>query len=156
MVRSAFSLTALCAALLSFGTATAAELVNIQGKVAVNHGDGFIPAAEGMTVRPGDKVFVGDKSSASLIYANPGCVFEAAPTSVVTVTELGPCAPGETTALGEPAIATPASYSDHDYTVLYIAGGAALLGGAAYLLTKNGNGNGNGDGDGDGDPVSAN
>lgn len=150
MFKSTLSLSALFAAFLACGTATAADLVNVQGKVTVNRGDGFIPAVEGMALKPGDQILVSEKSTASLIYADPGCVFEAAPTSVVTVAEIGPCVPGEATALGKSVLITPAAYSDHDYTVLYIVGGAVLLGTAAYLIFDSGDGNGNGN------PVSQN
>ena len=40
-----------------------ATLTDIKGKVSVNQGDGFVPASEGMRVKPGDLV----KSGATLM-----------------------------------------------------------------------------------------
>ncbi|MFO0991293.1 MAG: hypothetical protein U1E67_05120 [Hyphomicrobiales bacterium] len=124
----------------------AAELVQLEGKVSVNRGDGFEPAKQGMVLKPGDQVLVGKESAASLVYAEPGCVFDIAEASVVTVSDVGPCVPGQTTALGQSALVTPTATNDDDddnrLTPLYIMGGGAIIGSAAFMIYEANKGSG--------------
>lgn len=130
--------------------AAAAELVKLEGKVSVNLGDGFVPAKLGMVLKPGDQVLVGEKSTASLVYANPGCVFEASPASVVTVSEVGPCIPGQTVVQGKGAFVTPTQATTQDRNYCYddanddddtclpffLMGGAAAIGATAFIINE--------------------
>jgi len=145
--------------------ALAAELVKLEGKVSVNRGDGFEPAKQGMVLKAGDKVLVGEDAAASLVYADPGCVYEIAPASVVTVSEVGPCIPGQSLAEGKsvlvtPTQGTPGDDDDPDLTPLYIMGGGAIVGTVAFMIyetTNNDDGDGDGGGGGGvGGPVSPN
>ena len=133
---------------------SAAELVKLEGKVSVNLGDGFAPAKLGMVLKPGDQVLVGTESAASLVYAEPGCVFDVPAASVVTVTDVGPCVPGQTTALGQSAFAMPTATQgdDDDGRLLpfYIMGGGAILGSTAFIINEASKSNGGGDGNGGG------
>lgn len=136
----------------------AAELVQLEGKVSVNRGDGFEPAKQGMVLKPGDQVLVGKESAASLVYAEPGCVFDIAEASVVTVSDVGPCIPGQTVVEGKGALVTPTqamsqdrNYCDHDDNAndddnnqclpFYIMGGGAIIGSAAFMIYEAGKGN---------------
>jgi hypothetical protein len=137
----------------------AAELVKLEGKVSVNRGDGFGPATLGMVLKPGDQVLVGKESAASLVYAEPGCIFEVAEASVVTVSDVGPCIPGQTTALGESAFVTPtattgADADDPDLTPLYVMGGGAIIASTAIIINESNSNNGDGNGGGGGPPGS--
>jgi len=155
IAKSGFASLALLALFAVSQTATAAELVKLEGKVSVNRGDGFEPAKQGMVLKAGDQVLVGKESAASLVYAEPGCVYEAPEASVTTVSDVGPCIPGQTTALGESAFATPVATdgSGSDLTPFYVMGGAAVIGATALIINEaskgnGGSGNGNGSGNG--------
>ena len=72
-------LAAAVAALLAATGAQAAEqlvlasLGDVQGKVMVNQGKGFVAARPGMEVRAGDRVIALDGAAARIVY-NDGCV----------------------------------------------------------------------------------
>lgn len=150
IAKSGFAALALLGFFAVSQTATAAELVKLEGKVSVNRGDGFEPAKQGMVLKAGDQVLVGKDSAASLVYAEPGCVYEAPAASVTTVSDVGPCIPGQTTALGQSAFVTPtATDGETDLTPFYVMGGAAVIASAGFIIneaSKNDGGNGNGDG----------
>jgi len=158
IVKSSFLTLALFGAFAVSQGATAAELVKLEGKVTVNRGDGFEPATQGMVLKVGDQVFVGEKSAASLVYANPGCVFEAAPASVVTISDVGPCIPGQTVMQGKSALVIPTQDSTQDNNnacdtsddghneclPFFVMGGAAVIGTIAAFATVSGNDEGTG------------
>lgn len=151
IAKSGFATLTLLGLFAVSQTATAAELVKLEGKVSVNRGDGFEPAKQGMVLKVGDQVLVGKESAASLVYAEPGCVFEVPEASVVTVSDVGPCIPGQTTALGESALVTPAATDGgSDLTPLYVMGGGAVIGATALIINEASNGNGDGNGNGNG------
>ncbi len=162
MTRSLWKTGAAGVALFSFFAATgfvaAAELVRAEGKVSVNRGGGFEPASLGMVLKAGDKVLVGEGSSASLMYAEPGCVYEVAPASVATVSDVGPCVTGEAVSQGESVFATPVlsdeGPTDTNLTPLYVMSGLAAVGTvAAYFSIDNNNTNDHAsDGSGEGEP----
>ena len=138
IAKSGFATLALLGLFAVSQTATAAELVKLEGKVSVNRGDGFESAKQGMVLKVGDQVLVGKESAASLVYAEPGCVFEVPEASVVTVSDVGPCIPGQTTALGESVFVTPAATDggDTDLTPFYVMGGVAVIGSAALIINE--------------------
>jgi hypothetical protein len=59
-----------CMATVSVAADNSAVLSNVNGKVLVNQGKGFVPANVNMALSPGDRVFVGEKSSALVAYEN--------------------------------------------------------------------------------------
>jgi hypothetical protein len=95
---------------LSISSATAAtsmaQLDQIQGKVLINQGSGYESAGQLVSLNPGDKVFVGKDSGATLKYAS-GCSVAVAPASVVTVQDKAPCAEGDTVAAVDSILVTP-------------------------------------------------
>lgn len=73
------------------GTAAAADrtillasLGDINGKVLVNKGKGFVSAKPGMDVRPGDRIVTLDNASAKVVFNN-GCVTSLKENSVLGV-----------------------------------------------------------------------
>jgi hypothetical protein len=78
-----------------------------EGKVLVAQGDGFSPSVVGMSLSAGDKVFVGDQSSATLVY--PNCSISLSSGTVFTVPASATCAKGETIALVDGVVVTPVS-----------------------------------------------
>lgn len=83
---------ALAAALLTTNV-QAAVLSNVAGLVAVNHGDGFLPASAGSSLVPGDRVRVGN-GSADVVYEN-GCWTRVGPQQVsVVLASPPPCGAG--------------------------------------------------------------
>lgn len=88
---------------LTFGAATAfaqgpapnATLKDIGGKgnVLVNQGEEFVPATEGMRLKPGDRVMVRDDSEADLQFDDE-CAYEISENKIVTIPGSSPCAGG--------------------------------------------------------------
>jgi hypothetical protein len=136
MTRNLSKTSAAVAAILGLFAATefaaAAELVRVEGKVSVSRGGGFETASQGMMLQAGDKVLVGEESSASLLYADPGCVFEVAPASIATVAESAPCVSGESVSQGESVFVTPVQdqppVGEVNMTPLYVMGGIGFAG----------------------------
>lgn len=84
---------ALCSACLLSVPALAdtgiATISDVEGKVLVNAGEGFVPAAADMVLKTGDRVFVGEQSLATLSYET--CAVLLDEPSVVTVSADGGC-----------------------------------------------------------------
>jgi len=88
---------------LTFGAATAfaqdpapnATLKDIGGKgnVLVNQGEEFVPAAEGMRLKPGDRIMVRDDSEADIQFDDE-CAYEISENKIVTIPGSSPCAGG--------------------------------------------------------------
>ena len=85
---------------LSFGWAVllstsclAATLEPTQGSLSINRGKGFRPVSHRIVAHAGDAVMVGPGGSARLVYAD-GCKVDVVPGTVLTVTQLSPCASG--------------------------------------------------------------
>lgn len=67
MSRISFAAIALAAGILAGGSAAeAAVLSQVQGRVFVNSGSGFVPAAVGAAVEPGDQVSVQGAGNATI------------------------------------------------------------------------------------------
>lgn len=100
MTRKIVALIA--SAVLSSTTALAsapvAQVHNVSGKVLVNQGEGFVPASEGLSLKHGDKVFVGKDAAASIDYLAANCSVDVASSSVVAIQDKAPCAEGENVA----------------------------------------------------------
>lgn len=93
MVRKSIGFLAIAA--LTVSSAQAATLTNIQGAVAVNAGDGYVPVAVPATVVPGDRIRTG-AGSADIVYEN-GYTVHVPPKHVVLVSA---AAPGSTSGGG--------------------------------------------------------
>ncbi len=86
MARKSISVAVIAALMAS--SAQAALLTNVQGTVTVNQGNGYIPAASGSVVAPGDRVRVGE-GSAGIVYEN-GCAQTVGPGQTVLVLYAAP------------------------------------------------------------------
>lgn len=78
---------ALAALMVTASVAVAAQSVavvqNVGGKVLVNKGKGFVPVTSSMQLGAGDTLMIGNKSSATLAYAD--CSIDLKKPAVVTV-----------------------------------------------------------------------
>jgi hypothetical protein len=144
-----FKTVLVAASIVSFASAQAsvivAELGTVQGKVMINHGKGFVPAAGLVSLNAGDQLMVGEKSSAVVNYAS-GCAVSVAATQVVTISAKAPCKAGEKVAMiGDTAIAPAADVMDPSVPYgfagalpLLLIGGGVLGLGAVLLLSRPG------------------
>jgi hypothetical protein len=66
-----------------------ATLSDASGKVLINQGEGFSPIEIDMSLKAGDKIFIGEKSLATLSYAN--CAVLLDKPAVITVKADGAC-----------------------------------------------------------------
>jgi hypothetical protein len=78
-------------ALAAAADAPVANLFAASGKILVDQGHGFIAAA-GQNLNDGDRIFVGDKSSANVAYAT--CTVKLDKPAVFVVSKAAPCAQG--------------------------------------------------------------
>jgi hypothetical protein len=78
------------AALLASGVARAASLENAEGDVRVNQGPGFVAAKGSAELAPGDKIKVGRKGAARLVYDDQ-CTVKLPAGSLTTVARHSPC-----------------------------------------------------------------
>ena len=76
----------------AFAAGSVALVGEVQGKVMVNSGEGYVPVASAAELAPGATVFVGPKSSAKLTYTEANCSVNLAAGSVVTIKKNAPCA----------------------------------------------------------------
>ncbi len=123
-----------------------ANLQMFQGKVLVNHGQGFAGATVNARLNAGDSVLVGDGSSAVISFE--GCTVNIAKSTVFKVTKVAPCAKGEKVAqVGDVFIAPaakivgPAAASGALFNpVPFVLGATMVVGGGVLLFSKNCNG----------------
>jgi hypothetical protein len=117
-----------------------ATVNDVDGKVSVNQGDGFNPAADGMRLKPGDRVMVQDDSSADLKFDDE-CEFEVKENKIVTVPDRSPCAGGvplvqELNPAGGSAIGTTGATGTGNGGVWIMAGIVAAI--DLWWLNENG------------------
>lgn len=134
----------------ALANAPIAEASGLQGKVLVNHGKGFVPAARLVLLNDGDKIMVGANSSAKINYLNSKCSISANASSVVTVTTAAPCKAGVVVGSADTVFAVPASnigadpsfVPPPDFPILpvILIGGAAVVAGGYILLSNRCNG----------------
>jgi hypothetical protein len=141
-----FTSLAIAASVLTLNVAVAAEnfaaINQIQGKVLVNQGAGFVALAEGSVLNVGDQVMVGKDSAAVIAYGN-GCMVSVNEAKVVTVAETAPCKAGDSLAMSGSNLVAPVA--DVPYAapaagfplLLPLLGGAAAVG-TILVLTNNG------------------
>ena len=67
-----------------------ASLSNLDGKVLVNQGRGFVAAKPGMVLNDGDRVIALDGSKAAVVYAD-GCVTQLKENSLLAMSKAGGC-----------------------------------------------------------------
>jgi hypothetical protein len=78
------------AALLASGVARAASLENTEGDVRVNQGPGFAAVQGSTQLAPGDKIKLGRKGAARLVYDDK-CVVKLSAGSLSAVAPHSPC-----------------------------------------------------------------
>lgn len=88
-----------------------AELTSVKGKVLLNHGDGFEAVTDEVLLNVGDKIIVGDKSSAQINYLSSGCVVTVSASSMSTISEAAPCKAGEVVGLVDSLFVQPVAFS---------------------------------------------
>jgi hypothetical protein len=84
---------------LALGSASAladdftATLTETEGKVLVNQGEEFVPATEGMRLKPGDRIMAQNNGEAEIKFDDE-CKSEVDENTIVTIPEKSPCAGG--------------------------------------------------------------
>ncbi len=73
--------------------ATNAVLTDMKGPASINQGEEFVPATEGMRLKPGDRLMVPEDSEAVITYDDE-CRQEVDESTIVTVQEKSSCAGG--------------------------------------------------------------
>lgn len=149
---------ALLASFLMAGPVLAAspigQLKDVDGKVYVNRGKGFVLAKGNTELFQGDRVMIGEKSSASINYYLADCDVMLTSSSMTTVSAKAPCKGGGLTSTygqsvdggeGGGGISSGGAIVVGAGTIGTIAGGILATTGS----DENDNG---GDGDGGGDP----
>jgi hypothetical protein len=118
-----------------------AELVNVNGKVFVQQGEGFVPVSGTVLLQPGDQVMVGDESSAEINYIGGDCAVSINDKSLVRVTKKAPCGKGETAAIAGDSLIMPVMDGGSS-TGLIVAGVfTAVAIGVVALSDKSASGN---------------
>ena len=74
-------------------TIAVVEEIEGKGKVLVNKGEEFVPAAEGTRLKAGDRVMVQDDSHADIQF-DDACEYEIPENRIVTIPDRSPCAGG--------------------------------------------------------------
>lgn len=73
--------------------ATNAVITDVEGTVSVNQGEEFVPATEGMRLKPGDRIMVPDDSQVEISY-DDNCRYEVDENRIATVQARSTCAGG--------------------------------------------------------------
>jgi hypothetical protein len=73
------------------------QLREIDGKVYVNQGEGFVPARGNVELFQGDRVMVGENASATINYYVADCDFMLSASSMTTIPGKAPCTGGSQT-----------------------------------------------------------
>lgn len=124
------------AAMIASGSAQAASLVDAKGQVWVGREKGFDLVQGGTELSPGDKVKVGSKSVARVVYPD-GCSVAVKANSLATVAKHSPC-----------SFTAQAGGDAGDNTgVIAVGATAAVIAGGigAGVATSSGGGNNNTD-----------
>jgi hypothetical protein len=134
---------ALAALMVSASVAAAAQSVavvqNVGGKVLVNKGKGFVPVTSSMKLGAGDTLMIGNKSSATLSYAD--CSIDLSKPAVVTVSAKA-CDGVQKTADGvfvTPTADVPEAAAVFPWPLLLIGGGVIVT--TAIVVGTKGNKN---------------
>jgi hypothetical protein len=148
--------SALLASTSIAGAAGLAEITSSSGKVLVNQGEGFVLVSGMVSLNAGDTVMIGEESQAQISYAT-GCTVTAESTSVVTIAEVAPCAPGETIGSAGAAFVQPtadaAPFAAGIPMLPLVLAGAVVIGGGILIATEVLGDNDNGGGGGTSAPA---
>jgi hypothetical protein len=68
-----------------------ATLTGVNGKVSVNQGKEFVPALSEMRLKPGDRIMIADKGSATITF-DDSCRMDLGASRVVTIPAKSTCA----------------------------------------------------------------
>ncbi|MBG1233220.1 hypothetical protein [Aestuariivirga litoralis] len=142
-----FVVSLACATAFTIVSAAAATSVAglgpVAGKVLVDQGSGFAPASGTIELHQGDRVFVGQNSSATINYGSCSLMIKKA--TVYSVAAAAPCAKNEKTASLQDdgnVVITPANWGAaggggasffSGGSAIFYAAGAAIVSGAIYV-----------------------
>lgn len=84
-----------------------ATLSGIQGKVMVNHGQGFVSLIDAATLNIGDQVFVGQDAQAVVTYLDKSCSIELSTPNTITISKVATCKTGDNVAAIDGVFVTP-------------------------------------------------
>ena len=159
-IRGLAAISCLMAASVYAQTVQLAMLANVDGKIMVNKGKGFVAAQTGTALSTGDRVIALHGSHAAVVYKD-GCVTELQENSLLALDGSATCGKGAVRtgassatkqplrfaqAIGAPANDGSTGKTDDDRIPIIFWVGGALVGGAAiYNATKK---------SGDNNPVS--
>lgn len=93
MYKTAISLAILGGLMISNAQAEPLQLAmlsNVDGKILVNKGKGFISAKSGMALQPGDRVIALDGANAAVVYPD-GCVTKLDENSLLALDKSATC-----------------------------------------------------------------
>jgi hypothetical protein len=127
----------------SLAASPIAEATGLHGKVLVNHGKGFEVATGSVLLNAGDRLMVGEKSSATVNYLNVKCTVSASNSTVLTVAAVAPCKSGTVVGSIDNVFATPvadpvdAGFVPPVFPILPVLVGTAVVVGGGYLLLRN-------------------
>jgi hypothetical protein len=133
LALSLASALALSAVSPAFAAAPVATLDLVTGKVMVSHGEGFATADAGLSLKPGDRVMVGEDAQANIAFG--ACAVTVAAQSLFVVPEKAPCKKGESLAYVDSGFIQPANSNFSGFPPAHmIAVGAGVLGLAGIAL----------------------
>jgi hypothetical protein len=122
-------------------SASAATLTEINGRALVSKGSGFVPAAKGVFLSPGDRVVVEGQGTATIQFTD-GCSHPLSSGTIFTVTKASPCSANIPEAekfrnrMGQTVTDTPVIPTPVVIGGLLIGGGVA-----AIAISQSGGGN---------------
>lgn len=127
------TLKILIAAMFASSAAHAATLQDVRGDVLVSHGSGFVAANPGAELAPGDRIKVGRKGGARLVYSD-GCSVPVSAGGLSMVSKQSPCsfkaqAGGET-------FCTDANLFENPCFLIGALGVAGVAGAAAAVASS--------------------
>jgi hypothetical protein len=140
VASAAFLITTLAP---SLAASPIAEATGLEGKVLVNHGKGFELASGSVLLNAGDRLIVGEKSSATVSYLNVKCTVSATNSTVLTVAAVAPCKSGTVVGSVDNVFATPVAdpvdpgFVPPVFPILPVLIGTAVVVGGGYLLIRN-------------------
>ena len=136
IMRSVIAAVVVASSAVSALAAGVAKIDAVDGKVLVNRGAGYEAVASGTLLNAGDKVMVGDKSSATISYFSAKCSISAEASSLVTISTKAPCKKGEVMGAVDSVFATPVADMDPPAAAAFpMALPLLLVGGAAVGIT---------------------
>jgi hypothetical protein len=118
------------------GSAIAATVTSIEGRLQINNGSGYHTVSGTTEARPGASVMVGPGGKAEILYSD-GCRTPVTPGAVAVVAPVSPCAQGADLGLPPPAQVYDPGYAG--YLGYGLALGAGIGIGCAIWCHQHGN-----------------